>query len=146
MGQLPVTVQADLRREGVVGDLCAHMFERGGRFVDHEVSRRTLSIGVDELRRIPCVVAVAGGVSKAASLLGAVRTGVPRVLITDQLAAESQKMGTAIYANAQANAADAGHEAHDGAGTEEGSAPGAAGSTDGADEVIDAEIVDEGKS
>jgi len=65
---------------------------------------------------------------------------------TDQLAAESQKMGTAIYANAQANAADAGHEAHDGAGTEEGSAPGAAGSTDGADEVIDAEIVDESKS
>jgi DNA-binding transcriptional regulator LsrR (DeoR family) len=88
MGQLPVTVQADLRREGVVGDLCAHMFERDGRFIDHEVSRRTLSIGVDELRRIPCVVAVAGGVSKAASLLGAVRTGVPRVLITDQLAAE----------------------------------------------------------
>src|SRR5450755_1144347 len=65
---------------------------------------------------------------------------------TDLLAAESQKMGTAIYANAQANAADAGHDAHDGAGTEEGSAPGAAGSTDGADEVIDAEIVDEGKS
>jgi deoxyribonucleoside regulator len=88
MGQLPVEVQADLRREGVVGDLCAHMFERDGRFVDHEVSRRTLSIGLDELRRIPCVVAVAGGISKAASLLGAVRTGVPRVLITDQLAAE----------------------------------------------------------
>jgi DNA-binding transcriptional regulator LsrR (DeoR family) len=31
---------------------------------------------------------VAGGVSKAVSLLGAVRTGVPRVLITDQLTAE----------------------------------------------------------
>src|ERR1700737_309909 len=88
MGQLPPDVQADLRREGVVGDLCAHMFDGAGRFVEHEVSRRTLSISVDELRRIPCVVAVAGGVSRAASLLGAVRTGVPRVLVTDQLAAE----------------------------------------------------------
>jgi len=37
---------------------------------------------------VPQVVAVAGGVSKAVSLLGAVRTGIPRVLITDQLAAE----------------------------------------------------------
>ena len=77
-------------------------------------------------------------------------TDVPTIRsATDHLAAESQKMGTAIYANAQANAADAGHDAHDGAGTEEGNgpgAPGAAGSTDGADEVIDAEIVDEGKS
>jgi DNA-binding transcriptional regulator LsrR (DeoR family) len=88
MGQLPVEVQADLHREGVVGDLCAHMFDTSGRFVEHEVSRRTLSIPVDELRRVPHVVAVAGGVNKAVSLLGAVRTGIPSVLITDQLAAE----------------------------------------------------------
>ena len=38
---------------------------------------------------MPRVVAVAGGVNKATSLLGAVRTGIPKVLITDQLAAES---------------------------------------------------------
>jgi DNA-binding transcriptional regulator LsrR (DeoR family) len=88
MGQLPPEVRADLRREGVVGDLCAHMFDASGRFVDHEVSRRTLSISVDELRRVPHVVAVAGGVNKAVSLLGAVRTGIPSVLIIDQLAAE----------------------------------------------------------
>jgi molecular chaperone DnaK len=71
-------------------------------------------------------------------------TDVPAIRsATDQLAAESQKMGTAIYANAQANATDGGHDSHDSAGAEEGNA---AGSTDGADEVIDAEIVDEGKS
>jgi len=88
MGQLPLEVRAKLHEHGVVGDLCAHMFDARGRFVEHEVSRRTLSISVDELRRVPQVVAVAGGVSKAVSLLGAVRTGIPRVLITDQLAAE----------------------------------------------------------
>ena len=44
---------------------------------------------VDELQRVPQVVAVAGGVSKAISLLGAVRTRIPKVLITDQLTAES---------------------------------------------------------
>jgi DNA-binding transcriptional regulator LsrR (DeoR family) len=88
MGLLSHEVQAELQREDVVGDLCAHMFDVHGRFVEHEVSRRTLSISVDELRRVPHVVAVAGGVSKAISLLGAVRTGIPRVLITDQLTAE----------------------------------------------------------
>jgi DNA-binding transcriptional regulator LsrR (DeoR family) len=88
MGQLSEAVQADLRRDGVAGDLCAHMFDARGHFVEHEVSRRTLSISVDELRQVPHVVAVAGGVNKAVSLLGAVRTGIPRILITDQLAAE----------------------------------------------------------
>ena len=88
MSQLPPDVQTELVGQGVVGDMCAHMFDVDGRFVEHEASRRTLSIPLEHLRRIPCVVAVAGGIHKAASLLGAVRTGVPHVLITDQLTAE----------------------------------------------------------
>jgi DNA-binding transcriptional regulator LsrR (DeoR family) len=89
MGQLPHDVRSDLQHLGVVGDLCGHMFDGMGHFVEHEVSQRTLSISVDELRRVPQVVAVAGGVSKAISLLGAMRTRIPSVLITDQLTAES---------------------------------------------------------
>jgi len=88
MGQLAAEVQDELQREGVVGDICAHMFDAAGHFVEHEASRRTLAIPIEHLRRIPCVVAVAGGVHKAESLLGAVRTHVPHVLITDQLTAE----------------------------------------------------------
>jgi DNA-binding transcriptional regulator LsrR (DeoR family) len=88
MGQLSPVLLNELREQGVVGDLCAHMFDANGHFVEHEVSRRTLTIPVEELRRTPCVVAVAGGVNKAASLLGAARTGVPRVLVTDQRTAE----------------------------------------------------------
>jgi DNA-binding transcriptional regulator LsrR (DeoR family) len=88
MGQLAESVRADLLSQGVVGDLCAHMFDVEGRFVEHEVSRRTLGIAITELRRVPLVVAVAGGVAKAPSLLGAARTGVPHVLITDLLTAQ----------------------------------------------------------
>src|SRR5260370_27724235 len=88
MGQLPPRVLEELRQQGVVGDLCGHMFDAAGRFVEHELTARTLAIPIEQLRGIPCVVAVAGGVSKAESLLGAIRTGVPRVLITDQLTAE----------------------------------------------------------
>lgn len=88
MGQLGAEIQSELTREGVVGDMCAHMFDETGRFVEHEASRRTLNIPIEQLRQVPTVVAVAGGAHKASSLLGAVRTGVPHVLITDQLAAE----------------------------------------------------------
>lgn len=88
MGALPRSLRADLHRRGVVGDLCAHMFDLQGRFVDHEASRRTLGISIADLRRASLVVAVAGGVAKAASLLGAVRTGIPHVLVTDQLTAQ----------------------------------------------------------
>jgi deoxyribonucleoside regulator len=88
MGQLPELVRADLLRQGVVGDLCAHMFDLDGQFVEHEVSHRTLGISVADLRRVPLVVAVAGGATKAISLLGAVRTGIPHVLVTDRLTAE----------------------------------------------------------
>jgi molecular chaperone DnaK len=68
--------------------------------------------------------------------IAAVRTA------TDELAAESQKMGSAIYANAQATNAAAGQD-----GSHEGGESGPTdGAGDGADEVIDAEIVDEGTS
>jgi molecular chaperone DnaK len=71
--------------------------------------------------------------------IAAVRTA------TDELAAESQKMGSAIYANAQANSSAAGHDGHEGG--ESGPTSGATdGASDGADEVIDAEIVDESTS
>jgi DNA-binding transcriptional regulator LsrR (DeoR family) len=88
MAQLAESVRTDLLEHGVVGDLCAHMFDLNGCFVEHEVSRRTLGISIADLRRVPLVVAVAGGATKATSLLGAVRTGIPHVLITDQLTAE----------------------------------------------------------
>ena len=88
MGQLSPPVLEELNQQGVLGDVCAHMFDGDGHFVEHEVSLRTLAIPIDVLRQVPTVIAVAGGVSKAISLLGAVRTGVPRVLVTDQLTAE----------------------------------------------------------
>ena len=88
MSALLATVRDDLLRQGVVGDLCAHLFDAHGRFVEHEVIRRTLAIPIEQLRQVPCVVAVAGGVKKSPSLLGALRTGTIHVLVTDQLAAE----------------------------------------------------------
>jgi DNA-binding transcriptional regulator LsrR (DeoR family) len=88
MHQLPDTLREELNRLGVVGDLCSHMFDAHGRFIDHEVSHRTLNIPLDQLRRVPLVVAVGGGTPLLPSVHAALLTGIPHVLVTDELVAE----------------------------------------------------------
>lgn len=80
--------RADLRSVGVVGDLAGHFFRADGSFLD-DWSNRTLAIPIADLRATPIVVAVAAGGGKAAPILGALRTGVIDVLVTDLLTAEA---------------------------------------------------------
>lgn len=73
---------------GVVGDVSGHLIRADGSIVEDEWSRRTIAISVDELRRIPRVMAVAAGSNKHQSLLGALRTGLASHLVTDRPTAE----------------------------------------------------------
>jgi DNA-binding transcriptional regulator LsrR (DeoR family) len=72
-----------LGRLGAVGDLVVHPFDAEGRFVAPDLAARAIAIGVDQLRAVPRVVAVAAGIPKAAAILGALATGVVQVLVTD---------------------------------------------------------------
>ena len=71
-----------LVRQGAVGDLLVHPFTATGRFLAPDLAARALAIGIDELRRIPTVVAVASGTAKIAAIRGALATGVLGVLVT----------------------------------------------------------------
>ncbi len=73
---------------GVVGDISGHLFREDGTIVEDEWSRRTIAISIEELRRIPKVVAIAAGTNKQRSLHGALRTGLFDHLITDRMTAE----------------------------------------------------------
>ena len=73
---------------GAVGDLVLHAFDAAGRFVAPELSARMIGITPDQLRRVPRVVAVAGGAGAVTAICGALATGIVTVLITDQAAAE----------------------------------------------------------
>ena len=55
-----------------------------GRFVEDELSSRIIGIPVESLRRIPKILCVAGGLEKAYSLLGALKTGLITILVTDE--------------------------------------------------------------
>jgi DNA-binding transcriptional regulator LsrR (DeoR family) len=81
-GALSAADTRRLVRAGAVGDLLVHPFTATGRFLAPDLAARALAIGIDDLRRIPTVVAVASGTAKAAAIRGALATGVLGVLVT----------------------------------------------------------------
>jgi DNA-binding transcriptional regulator LsrR (DeoR family) len=86
-GHLTRTELAALRRAGVMGDVCGHLFTVAGELVDDEFTRRVISISVAGLQRIPRVMGVAVGEAKVAAILGAVRSRLINVLVTDDMTA-----------------------------------------------------------
>lgn len=77
-----------MRRAGAIGDIGLLPFDREGRFVAPELMDRAIGISADELRGVPCVVAVAGGAEKAEAIAAALQTGIIDVLVTDDTAAD----------------------------------------------------------
>jgi DNA-binding transcriptional regulator LsrR (DeoR family) len=72
---------------GIAGDMGGRVFTIDGDLPEHELTGRAVGLTFEELRRIPAVIAVAFGASKARPILGALRTGVINVLCTDDVAA-----------------------------------------------------------
>ncbi|HVO39384.1 MAG TPA: sugar-binding domain-containing protein [Spirochaetia bacterium] len=70
-----------------IGDMCARYFDIRGRFVEDELTDRIIGIPVESLRRIPKILCVVGGLEKAYSLLGALKTGLITILVTDETTA-----------------------------------------------------------
>lgn len=88
-GVLDDTEVARLVALGAVGDLVVHPFDVTGRFLAPDLAERSVAIGVDALRRVPRVVAVAAGSAKAAAIRGALASGVVRILVTDRVTARA---------------------------------------------------------
>jgi deoxyribonucleoside regulator len=75
-----------LRGAGAVGDLCMRFYDGAGEAVADGL-RGVIGIELEQLRRLPRVIAVAGGEAKAEAILGALRGGYVNVLVTDEAAA-----------------------------------------------------------
>lgn len=86
-GYLRAHELAELRQAGAVGDICAYPIDICGREVQVDLKRRVVSITLHDLRAIPLVIGIAGGLSKAEAILGALNGGYLDVLITDSVAA-----------------------------------------------------------
>jgi len=88
-GYFSLAEMAALRRQGAAGDICTRVFAADGTPLGGSVDTRILAVSLDDLRRIPVVIAVAGGMEKAEAILGALRGGLVDVLVTDHLAARA---------------------------------------------------------
>jgi len=73
----------DLRARGVVAELCGILVDKHGRIVRAPVSDRLIAIDAEQLRRVPHVIAVAGGIRKHHAILAALQTGLVHSLVTD---------------------------------------------------------------
>ena len=72
----------DLLARGAVGEVCSSVYDADGKVLPG-IEDRTLSIQADQLRRIPEVIAVAGGAHKTATVLGAIRAPLISSVVTD---------------------------------------------------------------
>lgn len=86
-GLSPILVQ-ELDAAGAVADVCATVLDGEGRVVEAGgFGERSIAIAPDQLRRVPDVVAIAGGAAKADAIRAVLKSGLIHRLITDEEAA-----------------------------------------------------------
>jgi DNA-binding transcriptional regulator LsrR (DeoR family) len=78
---------AELRSVGAVGEICTRFFDVRGEPCRTALDRRMVGLDLDQLRAVPLVIGVACGRPKAAAILGAVRGGYVKSLVTDEVTA-----------------------------------------------------------
>jgi deoxyribonucleoside regulator len=76
-----------IRGNGAVGDVCGSYFSRDGSLIPLEMNERTVAVGFEDMRRISHRIGVSWGADRPLANIGAVRSGLLNVLITDEDAA-----------------------------------------------------------
>jgi len=78
-----------LRKEGVVGESGGQHFDINGTAAGLDINRRVIGLSADEIRCLPNKIAVACGLHKTLSIIGALRGGYVNVLATDDVTARA---------------------------------------------------------
>ncbi|WP_206337298.1 sugar-binding domain-containing protein [Streptomyces sp. Z26] len=73
---------------GVAAEMSAHLFDAEGRRIGRDLGERCITVEAERLRRVPEVVAIAGGQRKAAAIDAVLRSGLVTSLVTDTAAAD----------------------------------------------------------
>lgn len=82
-GCLSLAEARRLREIDAVGELLGNFFNEEGRKITSDLDTRLIGLTLDDLKRIPKVIAVASEVEKSRAILGALRTGAINVLVTE---------------------------------------------------------------
>ena len=90
-----------LKEHHVIGDVALRFLDKEGNECDTELKERTISISLEQFRKIPVKVTLASGEEKAHAVLAALKGGLIDVLIVDidlvELYSNSIKKGTDCF-------------------------------------------------
>ncbi len=82
-------VARHLDEGAAVGEVLIAPYDADGRFVAPELRERVLAFDARRLARVPTAIGVGAGESKVLPVLGALRAGIVRTLVTDVATAEA---------------------------------------------------------
>ena len=82
-------LERDLEASAAVGEILVAPFDLDGRFVCPALHERVIAYDARRLGRVPVSIGVASGEGKVRPILGALRAGVVRFLVTDVATAEA---------------------------------------------------------
>lgn len=84
----------EIKERGSVGDILGRFYNLSGSPISSSLENRIIGIGIDELKKIPYVIGVAGGKNKLRAIVGALRMKLLDALVTDdQTARELLNLG-----------------------------------------------------
>ena len=83
MDCLSISEALRLATNGAVGDLLGDYFRKDGQMIASDLKRRLVGLTLNDLRHIPTVIAVVSEKGKSKAILGALRTGIIHILITE---------------------------------------------------------------
>jgi len=78
----------ELLDKKAVGDVCGIYFDVQGRIIDFPGNQRRIARSLEDLKKIPFVLGIAGGLDKTQAILGALRGKLVNALVVDRLTAE----------------------------------------------------------
>ncbi len=78
-----------LKRGGAVGDVFSYFINDKGEIVETEIYDRSITIGVEHIRKVPTTVGIATGAEKSRAVAAAVRGGFVNTLIVDSHLAQA---------------------------------------------------------
>jgi lsr operon transcriptional repressor len=84
MGYMSADDAGRFRARGAVGDILGQFFDIHGRVLALPIHRRRIGIELRDLRDVPTVVGVAGGLRKSEGILGALHGRFLSVLVTNE--------------------------------------------------------------
>jgi DNA-binding transcriptional regulator LsrR (DeoR family) len=73
---------------GVAAEMSAHLFDTSGRRIGRDLGERCITVEAERLRRVPEVIAIAGGQRKAHAIGAVLRSGLVTSIVTDTAAAD----------------------------------------------------------